>query len=262
MELYNEDCLMGMKKLADESIDLVVTSPPYDNLRDYDGYCFDFENIAIELYRIIKKGGVLVWVVGDQTKDGSESLTSFKQALFFKEIGFRVHDTEIYQKVNYIPLTHNRYEQSFEYMFILSKGKPKTFNPIMVSCKNAGKIESYGSDRRRLLDKNQAMRAPKGISYKATKKEKIHPNIFSYTCGSTRTGHPAVFPKKLAEDNILSWSNKGDVVLDPFSGSGTTAIEAINNGRKFIGFEISKEYYEKSLQRINEETAQISIFNI
>lgn len=251
-KIYNEDCLIGLSKMYDHSVDLIVTSPPYDNLRSYKGYSFEFEKIAVELFRVLKWGGVLVWVVGDSTVKGSESGTSFKQALYFKQIGFNLYDTMIYQKANYIPLTHRRYEQSFEYMFVLTKGKPKTFNPIMIECKNAGKLESYGSERRSQLDKNQAMRAPEGISYKATKSHKIHPNIFTYTCGGARTGHPAVFPAKLAEDHILSWSNPGDLVLDPFMGSGTTALECVKNNRNYIGFEISEEYCDIANKRLRD----------
>ena len=136
--LFNESNLDTMKRMPDNFIDLTVTSPPYDGLRTYNGYSFPFENIAKELYRITKDGGVVVWVVGDATVKGSESGTSFRQALYFKEIGFNLHDTMMYRKINYIPLTHNRYEQEFEYMFIFSKGKPKTFNPIMVECKTKG----------------------------------------------------------------------------------------------------------------------------
>ena len=148
-KIHNENCLETMAKMPDNFIDLTVTSPPYDGLRTYNGYSFDFENVAKELFRATKQGGVVVWVVGDATMNGSESGTSFKQALFFKEIGFNLHDTMIYQKVNYVPLTHNRYEQSFEFMFIFSKGKPKTFNPIMIPCKQAGKVEKYGLDKRK-----------------------------------------------------------------------------------------------------------------
>ena len=137
-KIYNENCLETMAKMPDNFIDLTVTSPPYDNLRTYNGYCFDFENVAKELYRVTKEQGVLVWVVADSVIDGSESGNSFRQALYFKEQGFNLHDTMIYAKSNYIPLTHNRYEQEFEYMFVLSKGKPKTFNPIMVECKTKG----------------------------------------------------------------------------------------------------------------------------
>tara|TARA_R110001606_G_scaffold392406_1_gene561309 strand:+ start:39 stop:1040 length:1002 start_codon:yes stop_codon:yes gene_type:complete len=121
---YNENCLDTMARMKDNFIDLTVTSPPYDDLRDYNGYSFNFESIAKELHRVTKEGGVVVWIVGDATKKGSESLTSFKQALYFKEIGFNVHDTMIWKKKNYIPLTHNRYEQSFEYCFILHKPMP------------------------------------------------------------------------------------------------------------------------------------------
>lgn len=245
------NCSELLKTLPTESIDMVITSPPYDNLRGYQGYSFDFESIAYEIYRVIKPGGVVVWVVSDATINGSETLTSFKQAIFFNEIGFRVHDTMLYQKINYIPLTHNRYEQSFEYMFVFSKGKPKTFNPIMIPCKNPGKIESYGSGRRSQLDKKQAMRCPEGISYKATKSEKIHPNIFSYTCGASHTGHPAVFPLQLAKDQIKSWSNEGDIILDPFIGSGTVALACIEYNRRYIGFEISDKYCEIAKNRIN-----------
>lgn len=247
---YNENCLKTMGWMNDEFLDLVVTSPPYDNLREYNGYSFEFEEIAKELYRTIKKGGVLVWIVGDATFKGSESGTSFKQALFFKDIGFNLHDTMIYQKQNYVPLTHNRYEQSFEYMFILSKGKPKTFNPIKIPCKFPGKIEKYGLERRHNHGKNHAMRLYDSTEFKETKSEKIAPNIFSYTVGKEKTGHPAPFPEKLAEDHILSWSNENDLVYDPFAGSGTTFKMSILNKRNFIGSEISDEYVEISKNRI------------
>ena len=240
--IYNMDCLEGMRQMDDESVDLTVTSPPYDNLRTYNGYCFDFENIARELYRVTKQGGVVVWVVNDAVENGSETGTSFRQALFFMEIGFRLHDTMIYQKQNYIPLTHNRYEQAFEYMFVFSKGRPKTFNPIKVECKNAGKVESYGSERRRVIDNKQAMRSPEGKVFMATHETKYHSNIFEYACGIERTGHPAPFPNLLARDQITSWSNEGDIVFDPFMGSGTTAYVARALGRHYLGFEISPDY--------------------
>lgn len=137
------DCKEELKNINDNYVDLTITSPPYDNLRKYNGYEFDFENIAKEIYRVTKDGGVLIWIVADSTKNGSESGTSFKQALYFKEIGFNLHDTMIYKKINYVPLNHNRYEQEFEYMFCFSKGKPKTFNPIKIPCKYAGQ-ENWG----------------------------------------------------------------------------------------------------------------------
>lgn len=254
-KIYCNDCLNGMLEMDSEVVDLTVTSPPYDNIRSYNGigdeWNFDkFKEIANELYRVTKKGGVVVWVVNDSTKNGSESGTSFRQALYFKEIGFNLHDTMIYQKANFIPLTHNRYEQSFEYMFVFSKGKPKTFNPIKIPCKGAGKVEKNGDGRRGTLDKNQAMRG-NGKDFLVTKDEKIHPNIFTYTVGGERTGHPAAFPNKLAEDHILSWSNEGDLVFDPFIGSGTTAKMAIQNNRNFLGFEKDEGYFEIAMKRIS-----------
>lgn len=241
-KIIQGNCLEVMKTLEDNSIDLTVTSPPYDNLRTYNGFSFDFEGIAKELYRITKDGGVVVWVVGDATIKGSETGTSFKQALYFKEIGFNLHDTMIYQKVNYVPLTHNRYEQGFEYMFVLSKGRPSNFNPLKVPCKQAGKLEKYGLERRQNHGKNHAMRLYSETEVKVTKDTKISPNIFPYTIGKEKTGHPAPFPEKLAEDHILSWSNEGDIILDPMCGSGTTLKMAKKNNRNYIGIEISEEY--------------------
>mgnify|MGYP003403552674 CR=1 FL=1 len=239
------DCLEIMKTLEDNSVDMVLTSPPYDNLRDYKGYTFDFEGIAKELYRITKQGGVVVWVVGDATIKGSETGTSFKQALYFKEIGFNLHDTMIYRKVNPVPLTHNRYEQEFEYMFILSKGRPKTFNPITTECKYAGQKRNrkysltsreYTNEIMRGRDENQE-----------TKNTKIKGNIFEYQVGlkyGVANKHTAIFPEKLAEDHILSWSNEGDTILDPMAGSGTTLKMAKKNNRNYIGIEISNEYID------------------
>ena len=251
-KVYNEDCLIGMQKLDDSSIDLVVTSPPYDNLRSYNGFSFNYKDTIKQLYRVIKDGGVVIWVVNDQTINGSETGSSFKQALCFIENGFNLHDTMIYQKQNYIPLTHNRYEQSFEYMFCFSKGKPKTFNPIMIPCKNAGKIESYGLSRRSSLDNNQAMRSCEETTYRETKDTKIHPNIFTYVCGTVKSGHPAAFPDQLAIDMVKSWSNKYDVVLDPFIGSSTTAVACIKLNRNYIGFEISEQYCDIANRRIKD----------
>ena len=255
------DSAEKMLSIDSGSVDLTVTSPPYDDLRSYNGNVAQwnekkFQDIANQLYRVTKDGGVVVWVVGDATEDGSETGTSFKQALYFMSIGFKLHDTMIYEKQNYMPLNHNRYEQAFEYMFVFSKGKPKTFNPISVICKGAGKIESYGSGRRRLLDNKQAMRCPEGISYEETKTTKMHSNIFAYTCGGEPTGHPAVFPEKLAYDQIVSWTNEGDTVLDPFMGSGTTGKMAKGTKRAFIGIEIDEKYFAIAKRRI-EETGEI-----
>ena len=249
-EILQGDCVEVMRGMDTASVDMVLTSPPYDNLRTYNGYTFDFESTAREIQRVLKPGGVCVWVVGDATVKGSETGTSFRQALFFKEIGMNLHDTMIYQKANYVPLTHNRYEQSFEYIFILSKGKPNTFNPVMIPTKNAGKVEKYGLERRKNHGTNHAMRLYDKTTFKTTKETKIAPNIFSYTLGSERPKHPAPFPTCLAKDHILSWSNEGDTVLDPFLGSGTTLLATQELNRNGIGIEISEEYCKIAEARI------------
>src|SRR5690625_3324936 len=245
------DCVLGMKSLLpNDSIDLTVTSPPYDNLRSYKGYSFDFESVAEELFRVTKEGGVVVWVVGDSTIKGSETGTSFKQALYFKEVGFNLHDTMIYKKANAMPQTHRRYEQEFEYMFIFTKGRIKTFNPIMIPCSTAGQVYDYSKR------KSASSMTENGVGRNrdekvVTKSHKQKGNVWEYTIGNNKSTkdrvafkHPAIFPEQLAEDHILSWSNEGEIVLDPFMGSGTTAKMAKLNSRNYIGFEITKEYME------------------
>jgi len=230
-------------------IDLVVTSPPYGQLRQYDGYSFDFEIIAKNLFKVLKTGGIIIWVVADQTKHGSESGESFRQALFFKSIGFNIHDTMIYAKKNYMPLTHNRYEQAFEYMFVFSKGKPKTFNPILEPCLNVG------------TKKNRSFSKSTELSYAERKRNestqvkstKIHPNIFFYVVGANdKTNHTAPFPEQLVHDQIISWSNENDLIYDPFMGSGTTAKMAKSLKRNYIGSEISEKYCEMAALRLNK----------
>ena len=251
--LYHGDCIDIMKTLPEESIDLVVTSPPYDNLRTYNGsleWGFDvFRYIANQLYRVIKKGGVVVWVVGDATIKGSETGTSFKQALYFKEVVFNLHDTMIYQKLNHAPYNHNRYEQSFEYMFVLSRGRPNTFNPIKIKCTHAGR-QPWGEAN---LYKDNSGKMTR-VSTGAVRKDKVKDNIFAYRGGSffKKTGHPAVFPEKLASDHIVSWSNPGDTVMDPMMGSGTVGKMCKQLGRNFIGIEKELEYFNIAKVRIND----------
>jgi len=236
-KIYNQDCIETMGNMPDGFVDLTVTSPPYDNLRDYKGYTFDFESIAKELFRVTKDGGVVVWVVGDATINGSETGSSFKQALYFKEIGFNLHDTMIYEKINPMPLKSTRYQQCFEYMFILTKNKIKTFNPIMIDCIHKGKV-AFGS----AIQKDGSRKKRNTISGNT---KKINKNIFGYSVGrNDGIKHSAKFPEQLAEDHIISWSNEGDMVYDPFMGSGTTAKMAKLNNRNYIGSEISKEYCE------------------
>lgn len=245
------DCLEEMRKIPEESIDLTITSPPYDNLRTYNGYSFDFESIARELYRITKSGGVVVWVVGDSVVKGSETMTSFKQALFFNKIGFNLHDTMIYQKTGIPFPSKTRYLQCFEYMFVLSKGKPKTIN-LLEDRPNATAGQTRKSRKYRTKDGTFVKGSEKPI-----KEYGVRFNIWKYQTGQYKSTkdleafkHPAIFPEALAEDHILSWSDEGDTVLDCFMGSGTTGKMALLNKRKFIGIEISKEYCEIAKERI------------
>jgi len=248
IELYNADCIELMNTLNDNSIDLTVTSPPYDNLRMYNGYSFDFENTAKELFRITKNGGVVVWIVNDQTINGSESGTSFKQALYFKEIGFNLHDTMIYAKKNYVPLTHKRYEQEFEYMFVFTKFKLKTFNPIMVNCKTIG-----AKTNKRTFYQTASQNIPTPAhSNNLVKEKKQKGNIWQYSTNCEIKGHPAQFNIQLVKDHIISWSNENDIVFDCFLGSGTTAIASMELNRKFIGCEISKDYFDIAVKRIKD----------
>lgn len=234
--VYCGNCLDVLKGFPENCINLTVTSPPYDNLRSYNGYEFDFEGIARELFRVTANGGVVVWVVGDATDKGSETGTSFRQALYFKEIGFNLHDTMIYEKNSpAFPAraSSNRYTQIFEYMFVFSKGKPKCNLICDKPNKWAGHKDFSGKLKNPVPDFS-----PRN-------------NIWKYTTSFNGVKHPAPFPEKLAEDHILTWSNPGDLVLDPMAGSGTTLRAAKKAGRNYIGIEISEEYcrtIEDSLQ--------------
>ncbi len=283
-ELFLGDCLDIMPGLDTNSIDLTVTSPPYDNLRKYgkgfDANKFDWKAIIRELYRVTAVGGVVVWVVADQTIKGSETLTSFRQAIYARdEVGFLQHDTMFYH-TNKPPLSHNRYEQCIEYMFVWSKGKPKTTNLIRERC------IYHGIDNRRnghhthnggyIEDK----RMRSGVKRKGPKPTKIKNNLWYFPTGSGHSGdaaafaHPATFPEALARNHILSWSNPGEVVLDPLMGSGTTGKEAVKLDRKFIGIELDETYHRLASQRIKnaandfvmtdaeKSTGQVGMFDV
>lgn len=247
------DCLEGLKLMKDNSVDLVVTSPPYDNLREYkEGHEFDFEEIAKELYRVLKEGGVIVWNVGDSTLNGSESGTSFRQALYFMDCGFKLHDTMIYEKNGCGACGSNKcYIQNFEYMFVLVKGKINTFNLIY---DRENKIAS----KQKVNMNRVKFNADNGRKYREieTKKYGRRFNIWKYnqTDGHDKFSrqHPAPFPEQLAQDHIISWSNENDIVMDIFSGSGTTHKMALLNNRRFIGFELSQEYVDIEEQRLKD----------
>lgn len=246
IRLLHGDSAHVLQSIEGDSIDLTVTSPPYDNLRTYNGYTFDFEAIARELYRVTVPGGVVVWVVGDATVKGGETGTSFKQALKFIELGFSLADTMIYHKsdVAFPRHGHRKYPAAFEYMFVLSKGPIRTFNLIRDRRnKLAGAIMS-GTVRQ-----EDGSTLPSRAKGKAVAEFGARSNVWGYSTGYGKSSsdeiafkHPAIFPEALARDHILTWSNPGDVVLDPFMGSGTTGKVARQTERRFIGIEISEEY--------------------
>jgi DNA modification methylase len=260
-EVYNSDGItlhLGdnvevMQQMPAASIDLVVTSPPYDNLRTYGGHPWDLEGVAQQLWRLIKPGGVVVWIVNDATIDGSETGTSFRQALRFMEIGFKLHDTMIYHRQGSFPMDEaKRYWQDFEYMFVLAKDKPLTFNPIKEkSVREAGSV----IHQRRVVQKING----DARTHRVATGTKSLSNVWYRPAGSFITTdkaafeHPAIFPESLARDHILSWSNEGDTVLDPFSGSGTTIKMARLMGRKGIGIEINPEYCEIAKERLRQK---------
>lgn len=256
--IHNMDCLEGMKMMDEGSVDLTVTSPPYDNLRDYDGYLFDFEGVANELYRVTKDGGVVVWVVGDAVINGGESGTSFKQALYFMECGFKLHDTMIFEKnTSSFPARRNskRYTQIFEYMFVFTKGKISTGNLICDKPNRYAGSTNWGKNTHR--GKNGVLKESSDI--KPVPDFSPRNNIWRYVVSGgfgqkdkKAYKHPATFPIELATDHILSWSNEGDIVLDPFIGSGTTAISCVENNRNYIGFEISENYCKLANSRVDE----------
>ncbi len=256
--IYNENCLDTMARMPDGFIDLTVTSPPYDNLRDYKGYSFDFESIAKELYRVTKQGGVVVWVVGDATINGSETGTSFRQALFFMECGFKLHDTMIYQK-DVMPFPEqSRYNQCFEYMFVFSRSKPNTFNAIKE--KTRGYKPSKTSTTRNAKGETSVLK------YEQGKDERSLFNVWMMSCGYNKSTndeiafqHPAVFPDRLVKQHIYTWTNKGDIVYDCFMGSGTTAKMAHLQDRKWIGSEISKEYCDLAEKRLRPYLTQTKL---
>jgi len=245
------DNIPVMSKLPDDCIDLTVTSPPYGNLRDYKGYVFDFEGTAKQLFRITKPGGVVVWIVGDETVKGSETGTSFRQALYFMDIGFRLHDTMIYWKNQFAFPEQNRYAQNFEYMFVLSKGSPSATNIIKVPTKEENRIKNKGGCYR-IKDGRTVP-----LKYETGKDERNKENIWAYEVGYMKSAkddyvfkHPAIFPEKLVGDHIISWSNPGDLILDPMCGSGTSCKMAKELDRDFIGIEISPEYCAIAEKRI------------
>jgi DNA modification methylase len=256
VRILTGDCRDRLAEMPEGSIDLTVTSPPYDDLRSYGGYSFEFEPIARELHRVTKPGGVVVWVVGDATVEGSETGTSFRQALYFRDAcGFNLHDTMIYRKFGTGACgSRYGYWQAFEFMFVLSRGVPKTINLLcdrpngrVGATVTRGRVAADGSVR--------------DTRVRRTPEFSIRQNVWDFqpdNRGEDRAGHPAVFPKTLARDHILSWSNPGDTVLDPFLGSGTTAMVADRLGRHCVGVEINPAYADEARRRIEGDAGMFA----
>ena len=254
--IYHENCIETLRRMDDDLIDMTITSPPYDDLREYNGYVFPLAEIAKLLFQKTKPGGVVIWVVGDRTLNGNETLSSFRQAITFQEAGFNVHDTMIYAKNNPIPSDcGKRYRQCFEYMFCFSKGQPRTFNPITQMIKQEKAFKSFRITKVGRNDLEHDHIAPKerkldNIFYYADSE------IFYYNVGTSSSkdkvafGHPAIFPEQLVEDQINTWTNAGDLVYDCFMGSGTTAKIAHQLGRRWLGSEVSEEYVAIANERL------------
>jgi site-specific DNA-methyltransferase (adenine-specific) len=272
-ELYTGDSAIILKDLIDKGIevDLTVTSPPYDELRNYGQENLEwnfekFKTIAQHLYKITKPGGILVWVVGDSTIKGGESLNSFRQALYFQEIGFKCHDTMIYEKnSSSFPAkrTSKRYTQIFEYMFVFVKGKIRE-DIILIADKpnkwaghtNWGQLTAYDKDGKVVPNKKKINPVPEFS---------LRTNIWKYTtsCKKDKTTHPAIFPECLAKDHIISWTNEGDLVLDPFMGSGTTGKMAVLTNRRFIGVELNEQYSKEAKERIEKYSSNFcDVFSV
>ena len=264
-KINNNDCIKFMKKLPDNCIDLTVTSPPYDDLRDYENKLVwdynTFRKVARELYRVTKKGGVVVWVIGDKTDKGNKSLTSFKHALYFQEVGFNIYDVIIYEKAGSGPPHPNRYFNSFEYMFVMSKGKPKSVNLLKDKKNSCAGMSTFGDITRREKDGSLTNKGKKIINEYG-----VRTNIWRYNNGKGFSSkdkiayeHPATFPEKLVEDHIKSWSNPGDIVFDPFGGSGTTAKVSIELDRQWIYVEKVAKYCDVAKRRLENAGVKFDV---
>ena len=259
-KIYCCDCLEGMKMIPDGSVDCIVTSPPYDNLRKYggigEGWTFEaFQAIAKEIARILTDGGVCVWIVQDGCVNGSETGTSFRQALWFMECGLGLYDTMIWEKPSPQAPTEGRYYDVFEYMFVFCKGKKPSHMNLLCDHKNKS-AGSVSNKETRSCAEGRKTTGEKRVVKEFSRRF----NVWQISRENNGSGHPAVFPYALARDHVVSWSNEGDTILDPFMGSGTTAIACIKEKRHFVGFELNEDYYKMACKRIDDERRQLSLF--
>ena len=253
------NCVEVMESWPEGCVDLMVTSPPYDQLRDYKGYDFDSKQVITALFRVIRPGGVVVWVVGDTMVRGSRTLTSFRHAVQFRQAGFNVHDVMLYQKKNTPFSRKNAYTNCYEFVFVCSKGAPYAFNPLRVPVLDSSKYKVRS--KRRNTDGSMSDKVRETFNT-----EKIRTNIWSYAVGLHGTTndkmafeHPALFPEKLAADHIVSWSNPGDLVVDPMCGASTTGKMALMNDRRYVGIDVSEEYIEISRRRLTEHGFRVPV---
>ena len=261
-EIIHADCSKSLPGKFENKVDLILTSPPYDDLRNYGGHKFDFDSVADALIPCLKEGGVLVWIVADAIRDGGETGTSFRHALGFLDRGLKLHQSLIYQKHCPLHLSTNRCLKNKENMFVFSNGKPKTANILKDRVNltvGMGKEKSRGMARGKPNDPD-AIKDVEEKGYKVHQFSKRH-CIWKYrvgyrlSCSNEESkfvfNHPAIFPLKLAEDHIKTWTNEGDLVLDPMAGSGTTLRAAISLNRKAVGIEIHKPYCKLIEKRMN-----------
>ena len=250
--IINCDCLDGMRQLPDECIPMVLTSCPYDNIREYGGNTFNFEPIAAELYRITMPGGVVVWIVQDQVKDGGFTGSSFRQALHFQELGFALHNTIIMRAINGRLPQRVRYTPQSHFAFVFSKGRPRYVNLIR------DRRNKYAGHRK----KHWFARQKNGTKTRGKSGKVVPPfgergDVWTYVVGRNHTTkdkeafeHPALMAEAMATDHILSWSRPGDLVFDPMCGSGTTCKMALIHNRRYLGMEIHKDYWEIAVRRL------------
>ena len=253
ISIYHGDCVDVLSTLP--KADLILTSPPYGTLRDYGGHGFDWRRVVSAIVPALKPGGVIVWVVADQTIDGSESGESFRQALYFMDYGLRLHDTMIYERTGMTNPTPNRYHNMYSFMFIFSEGAPRTFNAIIDHpATSPGRTRSHAGFRTRsgLLPSRPGHYTQAAMTKRS--------NIWRIYAGSNHSApdflaahqHPAIFPLALARDHISTWTNPGDLVIDPMCGSGTTLRAAKDLDRRAIGIDIHEPYCALAGQRMDE----------
>ena len=255
------DCLNIMKKIEENTFDLIVFSPPYDSLRKYNDYTFDLKKTGEQIFRVLKDGCLCAMVIQDQTKNFGKSLTSFRTAVdWVDRIGFKLFETVIYRKHGIEGAWWNkRFRVDHEYIHLFLKGeKPRYFNkdPLRIPSKHGGKT-MVGSGNRKT----------DGTTTKTTtihvNKMKCRGTVWDYLNAGDKNKlkqqHPAVFPDKIPYDIISCFSPVKGLVLDPFVGSGSTCVMAKKLDRFYTGIDISSKYIEIAKKRLKEVQMELNI---